>query len=371
MLKIITIIVIFLLNIFIPSITLRAESTLEKIKKELLRKEVIVAGHKCEGIFEEKFLLNWFLAEEDNNQKYKIVSKPATPLESLRMLAQAPYRLRGSRGTVIEIIPRENPPSGWMYISLCSLFLDENTSLPKRKQGAKTDLFGDPISDDSRIDPYFDIVVKLNDGRLLIAFASFLYLSATLELASDADALKRDILDNIDSLLGKTIYPVAESKIFLPDSDVNEILENSLSKISKLYVSNLTPLTIVKAKYLETEKAIAIKVSIPGGKSGIIITRFYTKRWFPFSSIGLSKQPFFEKAISGFLKEIPNDLSKPEIEAIKNGTIFKGMSDTALEYSKGRPKRKNRWTATGEQWIYENNYYVYLIKGKIVDWQRF
>jgi len=208
---------------------------------------------------------------------------------------------------------------------------------------------------------------------LLIAFTSYWDLPGTIEFASDIEKLREEILKNIESLKGKTIYSVTDSEIFLPNSDVDKIIkDSSYSETNKLYVSNLTPLTIVRAKYLESEKAIIIKVLMPGEKNGIVISRFYTGRWFPaIPQIGLLKETFFEKAVSGFLTEIPNRLSKQEIDAIKSRTIFKGMSDTALKYSKGRPKKINQWIAGGEQWIYENNFYVYLIRDKVVNWQRF
>jgi len=153
MVKIIVIILMIVFNMFVSLMALAVDKTLGELKKELLGKEVIVAGHECPGTLGEEILINWFLAEEDNQKSYKMASKPDTLFKNRRLLVHAPYKLKGYRGTAIDIIPRENPPSSsWTLSTLCIPYLEEDSYfLPKRKQKTKTDIFGDPITDNSLI----------------------------------------------------------------------------------------------------------------------------------------------------------------------------------------------------------------------------
>jgi hypothetical protein len=79
--------------------------------------------------------------------------------------------------------------------------------------------------------------------------------------------------------------------------------------------------------------------------------------------------PFLQKIAYSFLTSIPKTLSTAEVEAIKNGSIFRGMSLTALHYSWGYPQKENDWGSTGKQLIYTNTLFVYIRDKKIVDWQ--
>jgi hypothetical protein len=79
--------------------------------------------------------------------------------------------------------------------------------------------------------------------------------------------------------------------------------------------------------------------------------------------------PFLQRVASSFLTSIPKTLSPVEIEAIKNGSLFRGMSLTALHYSWGYPQKENDWGSTGKQLIYADRLFVYIRDKKVVDWQ--
>jgi hypothetical protein len=129
-------------------------------------------------------------------------------------------------------------------------------------------------------------------------------------------------------------------------------------------VPNLTPLKKVNARYLEKENAILLKVEFLGSRIGVTLSdmKHLNYEW-------AEKMSFFEKATWPFLTAIPKDLSDTEIEAIKKGSIFRGMSLTALHYSWGYPKKENDWGNTGKQLIYTDTLIVYVRDKKVVDWQ--
>jgi hypothetical protein len=317
------------------------KKTLGEIRKELLGKSVVIMGVKASG-FErfqgEEVFLKWQLAEGNSQQGFKIKERNYLPLH-------APYRLKGSRGVIEAVELAEN-------------------FLQKRKKGTSTDVFGDTVKDDDTLEPYFDIVVKLKDGTFLIARGYYnTVMGDDLELASIVDANRDEIAMNIDSLIGKTILPVAYSRIFPPDADIKDITDILRSDLNKLRdVPNLTPLKIIKVKYLESENGVLLKVEFLGNKNGIIFSEFRNKMF-------LQKLPFFDRATFGFLTEVPKSLTTKEVEAIKKSSIFKGMSLNALHYSWGYPKNKNDWGRAGEQLLYSDNLFVYIESDKVVDWQ--
>ncbi len=338
---------IFITMVFLLSLSLPfngfalEEKTLGEIKKELLGKEVIISGFKTSRyvkFHKEDFFLEWRLAEGDTQTGFK---EKEGDLDS-RLV---PYRLKGARGVVKAIE------------------ITKNYSREK-KIGSTSDLFGDTIKDDDILNPYFKVVVKLQDGTFLIKNGYYVTIMLNdLELASSIDAIKEEASKNMTSLIGKTILPVAYSDIFAPDVDIADLTDTLRGNLKKLRdIPNLTPLKIVKAKYLENENGVLLKVEYLGGKMGIIFSRFLNEMFFENLS-------FFEHVTFNFLAEIPAFLTGKEIDAIKRKTIFIGMSIRALHYSWGFPKKENDWGKGGRQLIYANDQIVYVENDKVVDWQ--
>ena len=313
------------------------DKTLGEIRKELLGEEVVIRGVKATGLGQfqgEDVFLEWHLAEGNSQTGFKQIST-----------LYAPYRFKGSNGIVESIEIAE------------SFF-------KKRKRGTSTDVFGDTIRDDDVSDPYFEIVVKLHNGILLISTGYFnTIMGHKLELVSKVDMVKNEISKNIDSLIGKTIFPVAYSIIFPPDADLKDITDSLQRDFNKMRdVPNLTPLKIIKAKYLENENGLLLKVEFLGDRNGIIFSEFPSDK-------SSQKWSFLTKATSGFRTEIPKKLTTKEVEAIRGGSIFRGMSLDALHYSFGFPKKENNWGRGGKQLIYGERMFVYIESDKVVDWQ--
>jgi hypothetical protein len=319
------------------------EKTLGEIRRELMGKAVVIGGTKATGIgasLNREVLLNWYIAEGDENIGYK-------KKQSRNLDVFAPYELKGQSGVVI------------------SIELAEDT-FRNVKRGTSTDIFGEKIKDDTVANPYFDIVVRLKDGVLVISRNYYINMkTGMLKTVEDTDRQKNQILKNIQILTGKTIYPVGYSAIYPQDININEITDTLKNDIYKLRdIPNLTPLKIVNAKYLENEHAVLLKVESHDGKIGVILTPLAY-----MSDESFEHLPFLDKVAYSFLTSIPKDLTPSERDAIKKASIFRGMSLSALHYSWGYPKKENDWGSTGKQLIYTDKLFVYVKDKKVVDWQ--
>jgi hypothetical protein len=319
------------------------EKTLGEIRRELIGREVVVGGIKSTGIgasLQQDVLLQWHIAEGDAATGYK--KKQIKHRDVF-----APYELKGSRGTVISIELAEN--------------IFRNV-----KKGTSTDVFGEKIKDDTVANPYFDLVVRLKDGTLLITRSYYISMMGHLiQTSGNAEHQENEIKRNIDGIIGKTIYPVGYSTVYPQDIGIKEITDTLKANIYKLHdIPNLTPLKIVNAKYLEKERAVLLKVEFPPGRIGVILSDLTH-----MSDESSRKLPFLQKIAYSFLTSIPKEITRAEIEAIKNGSIIRGMSLTALHYSWGFPKKENDWGSTGKQLIYGDRLFVYVRDKKVVDWQ--
>jgi hypothetical protein len=284
--------------------------------------------------------LEWHIAEGDANVGYK--KKQIRQLDVF-----ASYELKGHSGIVVSIELAED--------------IFRNV-----KKGTSTDIFGEKIKDDTVANPYFDLVVRLKDGTFLITRNYYINMMGNLiQTVEKVDSKKNEIMRNIHTLIGKTIYPIGSSTIYPQDIEMKEITDTLKKDIYKLRdVPNLTPLKIVNAKYLESERAILLKVEFLQGRIGVILSPLAY-----MSDESFGQLPFLQKVAYSFLTSIPKTLSTTEIEAIKQGSIFRGMSLTALHYSWGYPKKENDWGYTGKQLIYWDTVFVYIRDKKIVDWQ--
>src|SRR5262249_4713426 len=138
----------------------------------------------------------------------------------------------------------------------------------QRRSGSKN-VFGEDSTDDDVINPYFRIVVRMTDNALLTTTAYPATILDDLELASSFYVQKRDIQQHLASLVGTVIYPVAYSVVFPPNADLTVLTDGSRA-VHQQRIPNLTPLTITKAAYVESEHAVVLKVQYDGSKSGIV-----------------------------------------------------------------------------------------------------
>lgn len=123
----------------------------------------------------------------------------------------------------------------------------------------------------------------------------------------------------------------------------------------------LQPLEILEAKY--TGDGIVLKVKLPNGNPALAYT---DGDWLRERDAGGDLPT---RMCGRLLAEMPK-LTNREIEAVKHGTIFKGMTEDALYDVLGFPKTKNDWGDGGEQLVFTDTFIVYLDSAsKVVNWQ--
>jgi hypothetical protein len=184
------------------------EKNLGDIRKELLNTEVIILGSKASGIRayrSEEVLLNWHIVELDKKDRYK--KKTVGPSEVF-----APYALRGKSRRIVSI-ELANNVFRWT------------------KQNKSVDIFGEKINVDSTANPYFDLIVQLKDGKLIMTRSYCTLLEDRIKPVKRFDEQKSELVGNLHTLIGKSIYKAAYSNVYPQDIDVKEVTDKTRSEL--------------------------------------------------------------------------------------------------------------------------------------------
>ena len=132
----------------------------------------------------------------------------------------------------------------------------------------------------------------------------------------------------------------------------------------------LEPLKITAAKYINSApdqlfNGVVLKVKLPNGNEALAFTSETLLKGPSFRNT-----PFLERLEGTLFPTIPHELTAREIEAIRHGVMFRGMSERAVEYLWGAPDKTNNWGSAGKQLVYPGLFFVYLDnRGKVSDWQ--
>jgi hypothetical protein len=232
-----------------------------------------------------------------------------------------------------------------------------------------TNALGDSISDDDRINPYFDLVVQFDDGTVAMTtqYPSTLAAGSEVELTSVANATAEQMRRELPGIVNKTVYAVGFSRLYRPDTSLDEITkQDAFKRISPADVPLLEPLKIVAAKYVDSA-GVVIKIKLPNGEEALSLTSMLELQTPPGAGV---VQTFFERVIGSLLEEIPSSLTKKDLDAIRSGTIYRGMKEEAVEYTMGFPDKENDWGTGGKQLIYGKSFLVYVNRQEtVVDWQ--
>src|SRR5688500_16080632 len=95
-------------------------------------------------------------------------------------------------------------------------------------------------------------------------------------------------------------------------------------------IPNLTLMKIVNARYLDSEHIVLLKVEFLQARVGVIISPVSRNPNDPYKNHSL-----LQMVARNFLLTIPKEISSTELEAIKKGSIMRGMSVDALYLSWG------------------------------------
>lgn len=317
------------------------EPSLEEIRGQLLKQEVVVLGRgfgdRGVGSLSGK-LVEWFLVSGDKSTGYKGIQSSGS---------YAPETFRGKRGLVVSV--------------------EEAESFFASKKVGEMDAFGKPIGSSHVMNPYIDVVVKMLEGDDLLGTRNF-YISlmaGSLRLASRADSLKKDLDGYLAQLINKKLYKTGYTELLNPALSLKDLLDLNKRGLARDYETpNLTPLKVVDAKLLETEDAVVLKVELPNGDTRLLFGALNSYDLGPpGEQTRLQRMQIYAE------ERISPKLSPKELVAIKDGKIFQGMSEEALYWSWGYPDKSNDWGRGGQQLIYHGSQYVYLAGKRVRDWQ--
>lgn len=228
-------------------------------------------------------------------------------------------------------------------------------------QEQKTNALGEIISQDATVNPYFDLVVGFDDGVLAIttAYPDTLTVAGTVELESAAAAIAEKMAKELPLLIGKNLYAVGFSKLYQPDTSLDELAGGS-KQLSPSNVPRLVPLPILTARYIDSTGVI-FKLKLPNGNEALAFT--------PQSYVQ-EDGPFLERVSGNLLERIPSNLTQRDIEAVRRGSVSRGMKRQTLYYVVGLPDKENDWGRGGKQLIYGDRLFFYLDANEtVVDWQ--
>jgi hypothetical protein len=300
--------------------------TLGSVKQKYLDQKVVLIGYVADNLARQPVLVEWQLGAE-------VAGRYAPDMETY-----LPATYKGRTATVVAI-------------QLNNL----------EKQG-KVNALGESIGPDNTVDPYFDFVVRFQDGQVAMTTGYPNTISLEVRLASAQSAAAQEMAAKLPNVVGKNFFACGITSLYSPDATLEELLGTSriLKEISD--VPFLVPLKVTAAKYDEGGNAVILKVELPDGKDALAIA----------SGDQLTEKdtPFIDRISGSMLSEIPKKLTPQEVAAIKKRSIFRGMGNNALYYSIGLPKSENDWGMGGKQLVYTDGLMVYLNNQyKVVDWQ--
>jgi hypothetical protein len=236
----------------------------------------------------------------------------------------------GQTATVIAVQPTEDAPQ------------------PAEKVNALGEVVTQPVRE-----PWFDIVVKFDDGSLAILNETAAGLPHSIllpENIAEMQAARKTREEKIKSFVGRTLYATALSTVYRPDVALTEMQNRN-----RIVPPLLVPLKIEVAKWNEEAGCAVVKLRFPDGGAALTL----------LNESGESC------ADSRLLSAFPAYLSRADIAAVKTRMPVRGMSESALYYAIGYPESENDYGRGGKQLIYKSNLIVYLdTSGKVEDVQR-
>lgn len=323
---------VLLVALCLSSTIFAKDLTFGEIQRLLLDKEVIIsAGHVSSDSNFANRLSDWKWYEQDSIVGYR---------KELDFRKFVPATLRGSRARVVQI--------------------DTVKAVPK------TDAFGKPVDASAVKNPYIELIVQLDGTDQFIGTTGY-YITITrgsLTLVEELERAHQFAAPKLKSLVGKTLYNNADTRLLDGSIGRSDIL--SYSKRTTAVdrgVANLTKMTVSEFAFIDEQNAVILKVVLPDGTSRILYGDFsyYAARGSDFTDL--------ERLGINAYERIPSKFTAKEVAAIKEKTIFQGMSEDALFWSWGSPEKTNNYGQGGMQYVYGAGQYVYVTGKRVRDFQ--
>jgi|HubBroStandDraft_1064217.scaffolds.fasta_scaffold15672_3 hypothetical protein len=223
--------------------------------------------------------------------------------------------------------------------------------------GAGKNALGQAVTDDGAVNPCFDLVAQFDDGTIALTtqYPATLATANLAELTSVISNAGERMQRELPSIVGKFVFAAGFTQLYRPDSAVDDLTsQNALKRISPEDIPLFEPFQIVAAKY-DPSAGVVIEVELPNGSKALALTSLTQL----FSAPKEGEDPsFLEQVIGLFLSEIPKDLSKRELAAIKDGSIYRGMREGAVEYVLGFPDKESKLEGGGRQLTFRKSLLV-------------
>ena len=235
--------------------------------------------------------------------------------------------------------------------------------------GAKINALGVAITDDDAVNPYFDLVVKFDDGTIALTSQYPVTLATTnvVELTSVLKAGAERIKAELPAVIGRFVFAAGFTQLYRSDSTLDEMTrQDDQKRISPADIPLFEPLEIMGARYAEPA-GVVIEVQLPNGDRALSLT---TRAQLYAAPVKGEDPSFLDRVIGLLLADIPSDLNKREVAAIKTGSIYRGMRAGALDYVMGFPDKESKWGDGGKQLTFRKSLVVYVSSmGTVADWK--
>jgi hypothetical protein len=211
---------------------------------------------------------------------------------------------------------------------------------------------------------YAEAVVKLDSGELI---ETAVYTAKTGTEAHDAftltsmrDQHRQEATTLAKSLNGKALYLTRLTRIYDMGLTTEAIqVIKTHAGYSEAQINDaplLTALPVIESRYSEKLDFSLIVLQLPNGKKAIYVP-------------GCVLDELTPKTYDCASTSMPSFLTEREIEAIRKGSGFIGISETALYMAMGFPKETNKSVVGLTQLVYLSAY-VYLDNNKqVVEFQ--
>jgi hypothetical protein len=301
--------------------------TLRSIREAYLNQSIVVRGSVVQGT-----MTDWSRARAERD-RYRPDSR------------SVPANYRGQRAKVVAVQIAQSA-----------------TATPNGGVNA----LGEPASQDDVIDPQIELVAQFSDGTLGITSARYEFLADRARLAGEHQQREAEMTKNLPLTIGKTLYATGLTTLYEPNTTIEELTgqREILKRLSAARIPLFEPLQILAARYVAEEDGVVLKLRLPGGTEALS----YTNR--PFLDAATPDMPFIQKISGTLLAGLPNELTPKEIEAVKQGELYRGMSSRAVSYTFGQPESESHWGNSGKERIYLKTISVrFDNKDTVVEWQ--
>ncbi len=213
----------------------------------------------------------------------------------------------------------------------------------------KTNAFGEKTDVSLMVNPFFEIVVRFSDGKIALITTYQSTLDYKIELVSHREAREKTLAGFISTINGDTVYATCYSRVFKPIANIDDMLSDNHIMMARDF-PRLEPLIIVASKFIPQKNIIILKLK--DAKDHVYLSYSNAEK-----ELYLDDYEHLSETIAKDIRmetEIPDYLTQEEINAIKIGAVFKGMSVAALHFSIGFPDKKKEFSSGGNQLIYND-----------------